>query len=75
MEDIGQSDDSEGMEDSGGSTDPGDAGGAESDVVECEYCDTTVQDEPAIRKHLSEDHRRTELSRIDRKRVELYDGG
>lgn len=45
---------------------------SESDSVECRYCKGTFQNEFDIRKHLCEEHDRTQLSRIDRKRAELY---
>lgn len=39
---------------------------------ECPYCGVLFQSERAIRKHLSENHKHGELSRIDQKRVKLY---
>lgn len=47
-------------------------GSNQSDSVDCHYCEDSFRDESSLRKHLYEEHDRTELSRIDRKRVDLY---
>jgi hypothetical protein len=41
-------------------------------MSECQYCDATFEDDEALATHLGTTHEWEELSRIDRKRVEVF---
>lgn len=46
---------------------------AHPNLTLCSYCEKYFESESKIREHLSESHEYGELSRIDQKRVEMYD--